>query len=69
MALKSISQLPVFAKAHIFIKGVNFTQLKLGMSQLLYCASKQQVLSNIGGFSAEKWPTTVKTGWSNSKIF
>ena len=45
----------MFAKAHIYIKMVNITQLKLGllsMSQLLYgaayyCASKQQVLSNI----------------------
>ena len=61
----------MFPKAQIYIKGFNFTQLKLGllsMSQLLYgaaycCASKQQVLSNIGCFLAEKWHTKVETGW------
>ena len=51
--------LPVFAKAHIYIKGVNFIQLKLALpsrykSITIYmmqhfignCAYKQQVLSN-----------------------
>ena len=39
------------------------------MSQLLYgAASKQQVLSNIGCFLAEKWPTVVETRWKLVKI-
>ena len=42
------------------------------MSHIENCASKQQVLSNIGCFSPlfwrEKWPTTVETGWKWVKL-
>jgi len=67
----------VFAKAHIYVKGVNLSQLKLAlpsMSQLEYiCCSILFALSNNKfcqilaifplPFLAEKWPTTVETGW------
>ena len=64
----------MFSKTHIYIKGGQFHSAEISsMSQLLYdaayyCASKQQILSNIGCFLAEKWPTTIETGWEWVKL-